>query len=329
MRARFRTWGAWAAGGLMITISGCVTLTPVDDSQQVPTREPSNDVPLVNRDPTFRVLDMHANGTEPARSVKVIDGSLSERGYWLSSAFLGMPKKDADARIGAGILLANADVPGRERVLRQRIEASGITGTQGMVMLDAEAFSPFESEAALAWYDMASRVAGEHFQQWFWYFQPERVESAVPSVFASEEAYFDWYASQDFMKRASAVSVTVYHGRDKDADSPISASSRTRNDRHLKRAIDFADRLGKPLIVVVRADMSGKPREQIMTAEALEASWRELFLREGVDGVAIWNDQPNDAIDFDRRWSQTRIEPTVRKLLDERAQRKPGKKPER
>lgn len=310
------------AFGLIATTSGCVSWTPIDDPEPVPTREPSTDVPLVSRDSTFRVVDMHANGTEPARSVRVMDGSLTERGYWLSSAFLGMPKKDAGARIGAGVLLEKADLPGRERVLRQRLETSGITGTRGVVMLDAEAFSPFESEAACAWYNMAAQVASEHFEQWFWYFQPERVESAVPSVFESEEAYFDWYASQDFMKMASAVSVTVYHGRDKDADSPLSASSRTRNDRHLKRGIEFARRVGKPLIVVVRADMSGRPREQIMTAEALEASWRELFLREGVDGVAIWNDQPEDSIDFDRRWSQSRIEPTVRKLLDERAQRK-------
>ncbi|MCL4220924.1 MAG: hypothetical protein KJZ65_06110 [Phycisphaerales bacterium] len=306
-----------------------MTLTSNADPEPVPTREPSPEVPLVKHDPTFRVIDMHGNGTEPAKSVKVMDGSLAERGYWLSSAFLGMPKKDIEARIGAGVLLEKADLPGRERMLRQRLEASGIAGTRAMVMLDAEAFSPFESERALAWYNMAAHVACEHFEQWFWYFQPERVESAVPSVFASEEAYFDWYASQDFMKLASAVSVVLYHGRDRDAGSPVSAASRTRNDRHLRRGIEFARRLGKPLIVVVRADMSGRPREQIMTQEALEASWRELFLREGVDGVAIWNDQPQDMIDFDRRWSQSRIEPTVRKLLDERAQHKPGKPEDR
>lgn len=329
MRDRFERLGLWAACGVVSVLSGCVTLGAVDETESVPTGEPAPGVSEAHRDPEFRVWDMHANGMEPARSVKVMDAALAERGYWLSSAFLGMPKKAADARIGAGVLLEKADLPGRERVLRERLESSGITGTRGMVMLDAEAFSPFESEQALAWYNMAARVAGEYFEQWFWYFQPERVESAVPSRFASEEAYFDWYASQEFMQRASAVSVVVYHGRDKDADSPISASSRTRHDRHLRRAIEFARRLGKPLIVVVRADMSGRPREQIMTQEALEASWRELFLREGVDGVAIWNDQPDDSIDFDRRWSQTRIEPTVRKLLGERAQRKSGKVEER
>lgn len=312
-----------AIGLMCFTLFGCVTLDPGGQSEPVPTRSPSSPAPVATPGAAFRVWDMHANGTEPARSAKVIDAALAERGYWLSSAFLGMPKKDADARIGAGVVLEKADLAGRERVLRQRLESSGISGTRGMVMLDAEAFSPFEGAEALAWYNMAARVAGEHFEQWFWYFQPERVQSGVPSAFESEEAYFDWYASQEFMQRAGAVSVVVYHGRERDADSPISAASRTRNDQHLRRAIEFARRMGKPLIVVARADMSGRPREQIMTREALEASWRELFLREGVDGVAIWNDQPEDAIDFDRRWSQTRIEPTLRKLLDERARWKP------
>lgn len=316
--------GLVITGVLVATLSGCVTLGPVPDDESVPTREPAAPSPTVNRDPTFQIWDMHGSGMEPAKSVKVMDAAVADRGYWLSSAFLGMPKKHAEARMGAGVLLENANLAERERLLRQRLGSSGITGTRGMVMLDAEAFSPFDGPEALAWYNMAARVASEHFEQWFWYFQPERMQHGVPSAFPSEEAFYDWYAAQEFIRRAAAVSVVMYHGRERDASSPVSASSRTRNDQHLKRAIEFAQRVDKPLIVVVRADMAGRPREQIMTQEALEASWRELFLREGVDGVAIWNDQPSDAIDFDRRWSQTRIEPTLRKLLDERAARAPG-----
>lgn len=263
---------------------------------------------------------MHASGMDPAGSTKIIDPNLAQRGYWLSSAFMGMPKADEDSRIGAGVVLSTADLSDRQQVFRSRLTSSGIAGTDAMVMLDAEAFEPYESEKALEWYNQSARIASTQLRQWFWYFQPGRVESAVPSRFADEDAYFDWYASQEFMQRATAISVTLYHGRERDMSSTVSASSRSRNDRHLKRAIEFADRMGKPLIVVVRADMSGRPREQIMTTKALEASWRELILRDGVDGIAIWNDQPADKIEFDRDWSRTRIEPTLRKLLEERVQ---------
>lgn len=279
----------------------------------------------------FQIWDMHASGLEPSRSVKIIDPSLASRGYWLSSAFLGMPKQSEDARIGAGGLIHGADLDKREQALRERIAASGIAGTAQMVMLDAEAFKPYDGPAELEWYNRTARVASSQFQQWFWYFQPGRFENAPPGLFKDEEAFYDWYARQEFMQRASAVSVTLYHGRDRDASSPISAGNRSRNDRHLRRAIAFARRMNKPLIVVVRADMAGRPREQIMTTQALEASWRELFLRDGIDGVAIWNDQPEDQIDFDRRWSASRIEPTLRKLLAERSQwlqsRRPNAQP--
>lgn len=268
----------------------------------------------------FEVWDMHASGMEPLSSAKIIDPTLAQRGYWLSSAFLGMPRAREGARIGAGVVLESANLSDRQRVLRERLASSGIAGTQAMVMLDAEAFEPYDSAKSLEWYNQTARMASTQLRQWFWYFQPGRVEAAVPSRFPDEDAYFDWYASQEFMQRATAISVTLYHGRERDMSSETSASARAKNDRHLRRAIEFAERMGKPLIVVVRADMSGRPREQIMTTKALEASWRELILREGVDGIAIWNDQPLDKIDFDRDWSQKRIEPTLRKLLNERAQ---------
>lgn len=291
---------------------GCVTIA-TGAEPAAPERTPA--APL-ERD--FQIWDMHAKGNNPSASVKVIDETLAARGYWLTSAFLGMPRLESNARIGAGVTLAKADLREREQMLDQKLRTSGISGTSAMVMLDAEAFRPYEGPKALAWYNQTAQVASRHFERWFWYFQPYRYESAS-AYFESEQDFYDWYARQEFIQLADAISVTVYHGRDQDADTPQTASSRMQNDRHLKRAIEFARRVGKPLIVTVRADMAGRPREQIMTRRALEASWRALFLREGVDGIAIWNDQPDDAVDFDRRWAQTRIEPAIRRLLEERA----------
>lgn len=307
---------------LAATLPACVTIQ-VGDQPEAAGQDVQATAPASAASPAaseaFQVWDMHASGLEPSRSVKIIDPDLAARGYWLSSAFLGMPKSSEEARIGAGGLIDQADLGKRELALQQRISASGIAGTPEMVMLDAEAFKPYDGPAELEWYNRTARVASGRFARWFWYFQPGRFENAPSGRFKDEDAFFDWYAQQEFMQRASAISVTLYHGRDRDASSPASASSRTRNDMHLKRAIEFAGRMNKPLIVLVRADMAGKPREQIMTTEALEASWRELFLRQGIDGIAIWNDQPEDQIEFDRRWSASRIEPTLRKLREERA----------
>jgi len=305
-------------------LSACVTF---DDPSASPSDAPTlpsdtggedRPAPLLES-ARFEVWDMHGSGTQPARSEKVIDAALARRGYWLSSSALGMPRAKAGARIGAGKPLAEITLPERAQVLDAKLRASGISGTSAMVMLDAEAFEPWESPKALAWFDQSARIASQHFDNWFWYFQPGRVEAAVPSRFPTEEAYFDWYANQSFMKLAPAISVTVYHGRPQDAHNTKSAASRMRNDKHLKRAIAFAHRMGKPLIVTLRADLSGKPRATIMSRAALEASWRPVFTRAGVDGIAIWNDQPVDKVDFDRQWARQRIEPVLRTLLEERA----------
>lgn len=315
--------GALGAIILTLTTGGCVTLEmPGSPGAQTTRTEPVPEGLLEAAD--FAVWDMHANGTDPARSEKIIDPALARRGYWLSSSFLGMPRREEGARMGAGgKTIDTANLPEREQVLRQRLQESGIArltrGTGAMVMLDAEAFKPWESAQALAWYNQTARVANEYFDQWFWYFQPGRAEGAVPERFADEDAFFAWFMQQDFITRASAISVTVYHGRDQDAHNPKSAGSRMENDRHLKRAILFAERLGKPLIITVRADLGGKPRETIMSRSALEASWRPAILRDGVAGIAIWNSQPPDKIDLDRQWASTRIEPVLRTLLEERA----------
>jgi hypothetical protein len=303
---------AWWCG-----LSGCVVLT-------LPTGEPTARAPdeggaratLID-DAGFEVWDMHGSGLVPGRSEKVIDGALARRGYWFSSSALGMPKGFAGDNNGSGVPLAETDLADRERLLRRNIADSGIAGTDAMVMLDAEAFKPYDSEKALAWFNQTARIASENFSNRFWYFQPYRYESA--KGFESEEAYYEWYAQQEFIRLASAISVTVYHGRDQDAGNPLAAKSRISNDRNLKRAIAFAQRVGKPLIVTVRADLSGRPRQRIMSSKALEASWGGLFTREGVDGIAIWNNQPADKVDFDRQWARTRIEPVLRKLLEERA----------
>jgi len=303
--------------------AGCVTLAlPTDSPSTVPVAKTTGP----NMDPSavglldaarFQVWDMHGSGSEPADSEKIIDPSLATRGYWISSSTLGMPREHEGGTKGAGKAIDQADLSLREQSLRRKLRESGISGTSAMVMLDAEAFQPYDSATALAWYNQTARVASEHFSQWFWYFQPYRYESS--KAFADEDAYYDWYAQQDFIRLASAISVTVYHGREQDARNPAAAKSRMDNDRHLKRAIKFARQVGKPLIVTVRADLSGKPRQTIMSSAALEASWGPLFTREGVDGIAIWNSQPDGTVDFDRRWADTRIEPVLRKLLADRA----------
>lgn len=303
--------------------AGCVTLTLPTDS---PSNAPAERTTGPNADPAavglldaarFEVWDMHGSGSDPASSEKIIDSSLAVRGYWISSSTLGMPREHEGGTKGAGRPIDQADLSAREQTLRRKLRESGISGTSAMVMLDAEAFQPYDSATALAWYNQTARVASEHFSNWFWYFQPYRYESS--KGFADEDAYYDWYAQQDFIRLASAISVTVYHGREQDAHNPASAKARMDNDRHLKRAIEFARQVGKPLIVTVRADLSGKPREAIMSRQALEASWGPLFQREGVDGIAIWNSQPADMVDFDRQWATQRIEPVLRKLLAERA----------
>ncbi len=319
-----RSIGVAAAAVSAAALAGCVTLDyPGGTASDAPTL-PSNTGGADRGSPLlesadFAVWDMHASGLEPSRSKKVIDPALARRGYWLSSAALGMPRGKAGARIGAGKPLAEVQLAERARVLEAKLRASGISGTDAMVMLDAEAFEPWESPKALAWYDQSARIASQHFDNWFWYFQPKRVESAVPSRFPTEKAYFDWFADQDFIKLAPAISVTVYHGRPQDASNAKSASSRMRNDKHLRRAIAFARRVGKPLIVTVRADLAGRPRVTIMSREALAASWGPLFTRAGIDGIAIWNDQPADKVDFDRQWASQRIEPVLRELLEARA----------
>lgn len=311
-----------AVSGLVSAgLAGCVALTlpaePPGDGPAARTPEGTAADAALFEEARFEVWDMHGRGMAPGESVKVISPALATRGYWFSSAALGMPKGFEGDNNGAGKPIADADLAERERVLRQRIAESGLSGTSAMVMLDAEAFRPYDSDKALAWYNQSARVADEHFDNWFWYFQPYRYESS--KGFASEEEYFDWHAEQDFIRLATAISVTLYHGREQDARKPSSAESRVSNDRNLKRAILFAERVGKPLIVTVRADLSGKPRQKIMTSEALEASWSGLFMREGVDGIAIWNSQAEDDVEFDREWSRTRIEPTLRKLMADRA----------
>jgi hypothetical protein len=324
-----RSFGVTAAAICASALPGCVTLDfPAASTSDAPTL-PSNtggddrSAPLLES-AQFAVWDMHGSGTQPTRSEKVIDPALAWRGYWLSSSALGMPRAKAGARMGAGKPLAEVNLTERASVLDSKLRATGISGTSAMVMLDAEAFEPWESAKALAWYDQSARIASEHFDNWFWYFQPGRMEAAVPSRFPNENAYFDWFATQEFMQLAPAISVTVYHGRPQDARNTKSAASRMRNDKHLKRAIAFARRMGKPLIVTVRADLSGKPRVTIMSKEALEASWEPLFTRRDVDGIAIWNDQPADKIDFDRQWARQRIEPVLRTLLEARAARLGG-----
>lgn len=313
----------YAATGLLASgLAGCVALTlPSDSPGTGPAartpEETASDVALL-QDARFEVWDMHARGISPGDSVKVMDAALAPRGYWFSSAALGMPKGFVGDNNGAGKPIADADLDERERTLQAQIAKSGLSGTSAMVMFDAEAFRPYDSDKALEWYNRSARVADEHFENWFWYFQPYRFESS--KGFDSEEEYLAWHAEQDFIRLASAISVTLYHGRDQDARNPASAESRVSNDRNLKRAIQFAERVGKPLIVTVRADLSGKPRQTIMSSEALEASWRGLFMREGVDGIAIWSNQGAEDVAFDREWARTRIEPVLRKLLAERAE---------
>ncbi len=324
-----RSIGVAVAAVSATALAGCVTFDypggTVSDAPALPgdTGGADRRWPLLDA-AEFAVWDMHASGLTPSRSKKVIDPALARRGYWLSSAALGMPRGEAGARIGAGKPLAEIKLSERAAVLEKKLLASGISGTDAMVMLDAEAFEPWESDKALAWYDQSARIAARHFDNWFWYFQPKRVEAAVPSRFPTEKAYFDWFAAQEFIKLAPAISVTVYHGRAQDANNPKSAASRMRNDKHLRRAIAFARRVDKPLIVTVRADLSGRPRVTIMSRKALAASWGPLFTREGVDGIAIWNDQPADKIDFDRQWASQRIEPVLRELLEARARRRGG-----
>ncbi len=315
-----------AGAAALLALAACATLEPAPrdrtDDTQLPSRtDPAPDAPSRNeRSTTFQVWDLHASGIDPLRSQKVIDPNLAQRGYWITTAFMGMPRRAEGDRMGAGgRVIAEADLAERARVFEKRIADTRISGLPGIVMLDAEAFMPYESEQTLAWFNQTARIASKHFANWFWYFQPHRFERAtVPARFSTEDEYYDWHARQEFMQLASAISVTVYHGRERDATNPISAAGRTQGDRHLERAAEFARRMNKPLIVTVRADLAGKPRETLMTKEALEASWREFFLRNDVHGIAIWNDQPEDMVDFDRRWSKQRIEPVIHDLLIER-----------
>jgi hypothetical protein len=305
----------------IVAATGCTTTAPAprDDDRNLPSRTPPTAAAT-----SFQIWDLHASGIDPLRSQKVINPDLAQRGYWITTAFMGMPRRDEGDRMGAGGKpIAQADLAERARVFEKRIAETGISGLKGIVMLDAEAFMPYESEQTLAWFNQTARIASRHFDSWFWYFQPHRFERDIVSDrFSTEDEYYDWYAAQDFIRLASAISVTVYHGRERDAANPISAAGRTRGDRHLARAAEFAKRMNKPLIVTVRADLAGKPRETLMTREALEASWREFFLNHDVQGIAIWNDQPSDMVEFDRRWAQQRIEPVIRDLLVERSRSK-------
>lgn len=306
---------------LATAAGGCVTLTlPTDSPASGPATEPNADPSAIGLlgAAAFEVWDMHGSGSAPSTSEKIIDPSLARRGYWISSSTLGMPREHEGGTMGSGKPIGEADLTEREALLRRKLRETGISGTSAMVMLDAEAFKPYESADALQWFNQTARVASEHFDNWFWYFQPYRFESA--KGFEDEDAYYDWYAEQEFIRLSSAISVTVYHGREQDARNPVSAKARMDNDRHLKRAIAFAKQVGKPLIVTVRADLSGKPRQTIMSSKALEASWGPLFKREGVDGIAIWNSQPEGTVEFDRQWADQRIEPVLRKLLTERAE---------
>lgn len=307
---------------VLFGLSACATyeIAPEDEPSAVPVMERSTQVsPGAARSwpGGFQIWDMHGSGMQPERSRRVLDPAVAEQGYWLSSSYLAMPKPTPNHRIGVGVTLDEADLDEQARAFEERILRSGISGFRGMVMLDAEAFQPWESPKALAWYNNAARIASRHFENWFWYYQPHRMAKAVPSKFADREAYLGWFARQEFIQRAPALSVTVYHGRDEDAEDAKLAATRVARDRNLDLTAELSRMTGKPLIVTVRADTVALGRGKKLSPESLRAAWMELAKDPDVDGIAVWQGQPKELLEADRRWAEERINPVLREVQRE------------